>query len=347
MLRIAVLMKTDIANSTRQFRALLQDDLQSLLLQHRTSLERLAGDWGGQIVRAAGDGYWLEFPSVTSAAKAAIRMQEELRLEQPTKGDARLSMRIVIGLGEVGDSDGELIGEVFALITRIEAITPADEIYLTAAAHHMLAPAEIQAALVDSFELKGFAEPIQVYRVHLRHRTHIIGDASIVLVDLRGFTKLWDSASISAIERALDALETTTRRIAHGLAGNILFNDGDSFLLNFSEPCDAIAAAEQLERAWNTLGRADRGNCGIHLVAHCGKLYYFRSFIFGRAMGVANRVMDVSRRLLADGEGGVFVTGAVRDRLPSVPWHDRLHVQSLEFPKDQPIGPLVYRLSPA
>ena len=75
---------------------------------------------------------------MTAAAKSAIAMQEALRLGQPNKGDDRLSMRVVIGLGDVADLDGELIGDLLALIVRIEAITPADEIYLTLTARHAL-----------------------------------------------------------------------------------------------------------------------------------------------------------------------------------------------------------------
>ena len=56
-----------------------------------------------------------------------MAMQEALRLEQPIRGDDRLSMRIVVGLGDIGDLDGEMVGELLALIVRIEAITPADE----------------------------------------------------------------------------------------------------------------------------------------------------------------------------------------------------------------------------
>jgi hypothetical protein len=54
-------------------------------------------------------------------------MQETLRLTQANKGDDRLSMRIVIGLGDIAFQDNELIGDMLALIVRIEAITPADE----------------------------------------------------------------------------------------------------------------------------------------------------------------------------------------------------------------------------
>jgi class 3 adenylate cyclase len=134
-LRIAVLMKTDIAGSTPKFRALLASDQQALLLEHRAFIADRAAEQGGCIVQSAGDGYWLEFPSVTAAAKSAIAMQEALRLAQPNKGDDRLSIRIVIGVGDIAVLDDVLIGDVVPLVVRIETVTPRDEIYLTSAAH--------------------------------------------------------------------------------------------------------------------------------------------------------------------------------------------------------------------
>jgi class 3 adenylate cyclase len=105
---------------------------------------RHAAEHNGQIIKAAGDGYWLEFPSVTGAAKAAIAMQEALRLAQLSRGDDRLAIRIVIALGDIAPvQDGDFIGDAFPLATRVEAITPPDEIYLTAAARLAITSAEI------------------------------------------------------------------------------------------------------------------------------------------------------------------------------------------------------------
>ena len=81
-LRTTVVMKTDISGSTTRFRQLLAADLQALLSEHRDFLARHAAEHDGRIMKGAGDGYWLEFPSVTGAAKAAIAMQESLRLAQ-------------------------------------------------------------------------------------------------------------------------------------------------------------------------------------------------------------------------------------------------------------------------
>jgi class 3 adenylate cyclase len=110
-IRTIVLMKTDIVGSTPRYRARLAVDQETDLQEHRAFVARHAADQSGQIVKSAGDGYWLEFPSVTAAAKSAIAMQETLRLAQRGKGDDRLSMRVVIGLGDVAELDNQWIGD--------------------------------------------------------------------------------------------------------------------------------------------------------------------------------------------------------------------------------------------
>ncbi len=179
-LRTIVIMKTDISGSTSRFRELLAADLQALLGEHRDFLARHAAEHDGHIIKAAGDGHWLEFPSVTGAAKAAIEMQEALRLTQLNRGDDRIAIRIVIALGDIAVQDGDFIGDAFALATRVEAVTPPDEIYLTAAARLVLTSAEIQTALVESFAFKGFAEP---WPIRNAARVH----TSIVRVDRNGW----------------------------------------------------------------------------------------------------------------------------------------------------------------
>ena len=253
--RTAVLMKTDIAGSTPRFRALLAADQQTLLHEHRALITRHATDQGGHIIQLTGDGYWLEFPSVTAAAKAAIAMQEALRLAQPSRGDDRISIRVVIGLGDIAMVDGTLVGDTVPLIVRIEKITPKDEIYLTAAARSAFAPAEIQTALVDSFLPQGFAEPTTVYRVEQRHRTRIIPDVYILVSDLRGFIRLTETAPVTAVEHVLNVLDAFIFGVAHEFGGTVHHSTGDSYCVTFPLAAQAMAAAERLSRNWETANR--------------------------------------------------------------------------------------------
>jgi class 3 adenylate cyclase len=144
-MRTTAIMKTDISGSTVRFRTLGEAELHALLLEHREFLGRHAAVHDGRIVKPEGDGFWLVFPSVTAAALAAMAMHEELRFAQPNKGDDRLAMRIVITLGDVLHEEEALVGDAVVLATRIEAITPPDEIYLSASAWLAVTQAEIRA----------------------------------------------------------------------------------------------------------------------------------------------------------------------------------------------------------
>jgi class 3 adenylate cyclase len=323
-LRTTVLMKTDIAGSTPAFRTLLTTDQQALLRQHGEFIAGLAAENGGQILASAGDGYWLEFPSVTGAAKSAIAMQEELRSAQADKGDDRLSIRIVIGLGDIVRQDGAMLGDVVPLIVRIETITPADEIYVTSAAHSALAPAEIQTALVDSFPLKGFTQPITVYRVEQRHRTRIIANAYILYVDVLGFGRLIETAPVATIERVLDDLASLTLGLAREFGGTIRSNRGDSYWITYSEAPQMMEAAERLSRGWDALGYWKDFKCPANIVVHRGRICTFRSCQYGEGYHLTWRIQQASSSMVRGGESAVFVTSTVRDDLCGSPWYRRL-----------------------
>jgi class 3 adenylate cyclase len=158
-----------------------------------------------------------------------------------------------------------LIGDVFALVVRIEAITPADEIYLTYAARLALTAAEIQTALVDRFLLKGYGEPTPVYRVEQRHRTHVITDAYILISDLRGFTRFTETAPVTTVERMLDAL-ALVHRVAHEFGGTVRYSIGDAYCLTFSGPTQVMGAAERLSQDWEATNSKEEFGCPIHVV---------------------------------------------------------------------------------
>jgi class 3 adenylate cyclase len=335
-------MKTDVSGSTFRFHRLLAADLHALLAEHRTLLARHAEEHGGRIIKAAGDGYWLEFSSVTAAAKAAIAMQETLRLAQLSRGDERIAIRIVIALGDIAVQDGEFVGEAFALATRVEAITPPDEIYLTAAARLALTSAtEIQTAFVEMFAFKGFDEPMPVYRIQQRHRTRTIADTFILYLDLTGFGNAINAEPAgTAVERILDTLDGVTHGTAQQLGGQIRFSLGDSCCITFTEAGQAIAGAERLSVSWDAKGLF---GCGMSIGLHRGTIYTFRSFLYGPDVLIAMQLQYASAKLLASGENGIFVTGAFREALFGTAWHNRLQPVELK----PPAGNLSYRLCDA
>lgn len=308
-LQTTAILKTDIKGSTPSFRALQESDLGALLTSHQEFIRQIASVHGGRIVNPEGDGFWIRFPSVTAAALAAIAMQEALQLSQPNKGDDRIAMRIVITLGDVLNPEGALIGDAVVLAARIEALTPPDEIYLSAAARFAVNQGEVRAGLIDSFTLKGFPEPIAVYRIEQRHRTQVIKDQYIVMTEFRAFGAFSESAPVSSVEKTLDRLLDLVGSVCREFMGTSRFNAGDSYCLTFPEASRALAAADRLAREWRGF-KSEMTGCSMNVIVHKGTLNAYRSYLYGADLALAAAVEQVTHSAeLSD--TSVFITGGV------------------------------------
>jgi class 3 adenylate cyclase len=321
-LRATAIMKTDISGSTARFRTLTEQDLTTLLAEHRELVARLAAAHDGRVVKAEGDGFWLAFPSVTAGALAAMAMQEELRLAETGKGDRRLAMRIVITLGDVLHHENALVGDAVVLASRIEALTPPQEIYLSAAAWLAMNQADVRTALVDAFTLKGFTGPVPVYRIEQTHRTRVIADQYIVIIDLRRFTAVVETVPITEVEKILDRLRELVGNVCRDFSGSQRFSIGDSYFLTFPQAQLAIAAVDRLAEEWRAPGHREGSLCPMGVAVHKGVLYVFRDFLYSRDVNIAAAVERVAGRA-SPGETDILVTGQVRRDLAGGAWDQR------------------------
>jgi len=203
------------------------------------------------------------------------------------------------------------VGDAVVLSARIEAITPPDEIYLSTAAWLVVNRAEVRTALVDTFTLKGFPEPVAVYRIEQTHRTRVITDQHTVFADLRAFTTFAESVNMTIVEKVLDALSELIALISRDCGGTVRFNVGDTHCVTFENAGSAMTAAEGLHERWNAFQLRERIVCPMILAVHRGMLYAFRSYFYGQALVVAARVLSAGADLLSPGEGAVLVTEAV------------------------------------
>jgi class 3 adenylate cyclase len=321
-LRATVIMKTDMSGSTARLRQLPESDVGVLFVEHQSLVARAASSHDGKIVKTEGDGFWLVFPSVTSAALAALAMQSALRLAQPNRGDDRLAMRIVIVLGDVLHQDNVLVGEAVVLAARIEQLTPPDEIYLSPSAWLATNHVEVRTSFVESFALKGFDTPVPVYRVDPTHRTQIFTDQYIMVSDLKGFDAFTAAQGVTVVERALDQLLELVNRLRSEFTGVNRGAAGDSHCLTFSEAPVAMAAAARLQEAW-MLFQKQEGYClPINIAVHKGTLHAFRSYLYGLDMSIVANVERATSSLITG--DGVFVTERVRDQLTGTHWYQRL-----------------------
>jgi len=248
--------------------------------QHKQFLAEIAGKHSGSIFEEVGDAYLIEFPSVTSAALAAVEMHQSLRSMQIGKGEKqRLAIRVVITVGDILHQESNTIGTTLSLTERIEKITPPDEIYLSQAAWLILNKAEVQTEYVNEFNLKGFNEPEKVYRVLQKPRTHVLIDHYIVYTDANKFRLFLNSSDIEEIEHFLVDCDDLINKVCARHDGLIRQVVGDEYFVTFTEAIQAVTAIEEICRSWKHI--VQRYKLGISIGLHRGTLNVIRSFVYG------------------------------------------------------------------
>lgn len=325
-LRSTVIAKTDICGFTTRVKHLSRAELSDLLNQHKTFIANIIAKNEGNFVKGEGDSFWITFASVTSAALAAVEMQQGLRTLQSGKGDGeRLAIRVAIAIGDVLHQDRDIFGDAVNLTARIEAITPPDEIYLSQAAWLALNKAEVQTSFVNEFSLKGMSEPERIYKIDQRHKTRIVQNQAIVVTDVRGFTAYQKSRSIECVEALLTHLDALEKAVCEDYGGTIRLIMGDAYLLTFYKADLALAAMEKLCRNWREFVREQQVSCGLGVGISKGDLYIFRSCIYGQGINGALGLEYLSSVVCPETvRNSVMVSEQIQEEVRQGSWREKL-----------------------
>src|SRR5215472_8428844 len=157
----------------------------------------------------------------------------------------------------------------------------------------------IVITLGDAFALKGFAEPIPVYRIEQTHHTQVIAGQYIVVTDLNNFSKFLKPPQLTAVEDILERLLEIVGQICREFEGTTRFNSGDAYCLTFSDPDRAMAATERLAQKWELFNRSENLGCPLVTALHKGALYLFRSHVYSVDLMVVSEVMNAGNDLWA------------------------------------------------
>jgi class 3 adenylate cyclase len=322
-LRTTVILKTDVVDSTPRTAGQTRSEMGLQRRQHKQFLADVASKHLGSIFQQEGDGYLIEFPSVTSAALAAVEMHQNLRSMQIGKGEKqRLAIRVVITVGDILHQGNDTIGTTMSLTARIEKVTPPDEIYLSQAAWLALNKAEVQTEYVSEFNLKGFSEPEKVYRVLQKHRTRVLTDHYIVYTDANRFQHFTNSAGIEEVENFLLDCDDLINEICDKHGGIIRQINGDEYFFTFTDAQQTITAIEELCHFWKRI--VERYKLGISIGIHKGNLNVIRSFVYGDDIRTTEYLTGLGK-LYHPGKDKINVTTSrkVRNEFQETEWKGR------------------------
>jgi len=150
------------ATTSRQSRA----ENAHLLQTFDGALLPLIKRFKGIVVKSIGDALLITFRSPTDAMICSMALQDsmhEYNLNAPE--EKRIHIRVAANLGEVRVTRNDIFGEPVNVASRIEGVTPADEIYLSEAVYMAMNKAEVPAQEIGFKELKGIPQAIRLYNI--------------------------------------------------------------------------------------------------------------------------------------------------------------------------------------
>jgi len=166
--KLAVILHADVAGSTQlvqQDEQLAHERIQDAFLR----FSDIIGKYHGRVQELRGDALLAEFERASDAVTAALAFQShhQNHLEK-INDDFQPEIRVGIALGEVVIADNTVTGIGVVLAQRIEQLAEPGGLCITSAIHEAL-PNRMPFSIESLGEqaLKGFDEPVRVYRVQL------------------------------------------------------------------------------------------------------------------------------------------------------------------------------------
>lgn len=177
---------TDIAGFTEASTNLSREANERLLRTHNELLLPVVRGFKGRHVKSIGDALLLTFRSPTDAMLCAMAMQDTLHGYNIDREEReQIHVRIAASLGEVRVTKNDIFGDPVNLTSRIEGITPPDEIYLSEAVYLAMNKAEVPVREVGFREVKGLSAPVKIFCIPRYASARLVADESSSVPDSR------------------------------------------------------------------------------------------------------------------------------------------------------------------
>lgn len=156
---------TDMADYTRSVASADRQGLRNLLTQHQQFVQPVLTGRGGRVVKNIGDSFMALFESATDAVRACLDLVEA----HAPGGGSPVTFRASIATGDVEETENDAFGETVNLAARINARTPAGEVWLSPGTWYCMNQAEIPWESTGRHALKGIPGEVEVFRAIPRH----------------------------------------------------------------------------------------------------------------------------------------------------------------------------------
>ena len=157
--RLAAILAADVVEYSRLMGEDETRTLAALRALRSELFEPLTNAHGGSIIKRMGDGWIVEYPSVSEAVRSAVKVQQGL------KDHDLIRLRIGIHIGEVTFQDDDIYGDGINVAARLEELAGPGQIMISDTAHHSLdnkSVADFHGG--KSHQLKNISRAVAVWR---------------------------------------------------------------------------------------------------------------------------------------------------------------------------------------
>jgi class 3 adenylate cyclase len=222
---------TDIAGFTQTTQSQSRQQNARLLANHNRILLPLVRRYQGRHVKSIGDALLLVFRSPTDAMLCAMAMQDALYEYNRHVPDAeQIHIRVAASAGEVRVTHNDVFGEAVNLTSRIESVTPVDEIYLSEAVYMAMNKAEVPAREVGTQELKGIQDKVRLYHLPRFSTPRLVPVDVMEADDMADLAYPYGGAHFAAMEEMSVRRPLLQAALVGGLAVAVLGGMGWYFL---------------------------------------------------------------------------------------------------------------------
>ncbi|WP_372573062.1 lectin-like protein [Ruegeria jejuensis] len=226
--KLAALFAADVAGYSRLMAA--DEELTTTTLaQYREIMDGLIAHHGGRIANTAGDSVLAEFTSSVEAVRCAVEIQEALRhRNDPLPSDKRIRFRIGIGVGDVIEREGDLLGDGVNIAARLESLAAPGGICVSSDVRDQIeGKLTLQVQSLGNQRLKNIPRPVRAYQIGLEDGARL-SVIAILKRQLRGrgtgmalatllcvgaaagvvvYHHLWEGGATNGLSAARDALD--------------------------------------------------------------------------------------------------------------------------------------------
>ncbi|MBH5396728.1 adenylate/guanylate cyclase domain-containing protein [Bradyrhizobium sp. CNPSo 4010] len=165
--KLAAIIAADVVGYSRLMGSDEAGTLAALKTHRRELIDPKITERQGRIVKTAGDGLLIEFPSVVEAVQCAVEVQRAMQdRNRNVPDDHRVEFRIGINLGDIIIDGDDIYGDGVNVAARLETLAGANGICVSRVVHDQVRD-RLDLAFEDLGErqLKNIARPVRVFRI--------------------------------------------------------------------------------------------------------------------------------------------------------------------------------------